>query len=143
MSRLQGYCSVCFTPCPASKGVPGFLITKAVNDTVAGASGPKCSDQLIIPGGNNGGRTRESVFCGAALNVEDGLESDTQICSKYCTFIFNRVHGAIPDVADLFLKWTMILRNGLLVVISISSIAIALNLIGLVLSVAYASLYVF
>jgi len=65
------------------KNVPGFLLTKTINDTAAGASGPKCTDQLIIPGGSAGtSPLHESVFCGAALNVQDGLETDTQICSK-------------------------------------------------------------
>jgi hypothetical protein len=81
--RSTGYCSICYTPCPTVKNVPGFLLTKNLNDTSSATSGSKCADQLIIPGGNNGGTSsiHESVFCGGALNIDHGVANDGQICT--------------------------------------------------------------
>jgi len=80
--RRTGYCSVCLSPCPMSKKVPGFLLTKkASQEITGGATGKSCDDQLIIPGGISSGNIRESVYCGAALNPTDGATNDAQICT--------------------------------------------------------------
>lgn len=79
--RKTGYCSVCLSPCPTTKKVPGFLLTKKASDDAGGSSGQSCDDQLVIPGGMSTGNIRESVYCGAALNPINGADSDTQICT--------------------------------------------------------------
>ena len=78
--KKQGYCGVCFTPCQTFKNVPGFLLTKSAENATSATNGSNCPDQLIIPGGSNGGAVRESVYCGAALN--QNTTSDAPICSK-------------------------------------------------------------
>ncbi|KAK4003225.1 Uncharacterized protein APZ42_020444 [Daphnia magna] len=79
--RPSGYCGVCFAPCQTFKNVPGFLLTKSAENATSATSGSNCPDQLIIPGGTNGGNVRESVYCGAALNPAKNATSDAPICT--------------------------------------------------------------
>lgn len=69
-------------PCQTYKNVPGFLLTKSARNATGATNGSNCPDQLIIPGGTNGGNIRESVYCGAALNPAFNTTGDAAICSK-------------------------------------------------------------
>ena len=84
---------MCFTPCQTYKNVPGFLLTRSAINGTSSTTGSSCNDQLIIPGGTSGSNVRESVYCGAALNTENDLSTDAQICSnnifKYLFFLSN------------------------------------------------------
>jgi len=79
--RKTGYCSICLSPCPMSKNVPGFLLSKNTSNYSGAANSQQCQDQLIIPGGLSSGDVRESVYCGAALSPKNGDRNDMQICT--------------------------------------------------------------
>lgn len=90
LSFLQTYCSICFSPCQTFRNVPGFLLTRSANNATGTTTGTNCPDQLIIPGGTNGGNIRESVYCGAALNPAVNTTGDAPICSNKAVYFHYR-----------------------------------------------------
>jgi hypothetical protein len=105
----QGYCGVCFTPCQTFKNVPGFLLTKSAENATSATNGSNCPDQLIIPGGSNGGSVRESVYCGAALN--QNTTSDAPICSECIEHILNNATIIKKDFNQIFVYYSFIWPN--------------------------------